>query len=325
MYLVPFLSKQVSDPWSSYDEQNFREHGSYQDSVLYVPSIHAKLRLLEKNIYLCSIKTNDGIYKNFYIYPETRSSFYFSAYIPQIGLVHKLKEANISHHELPENSLFRDLLSSYNDFCSEDGYEICDDISIIDDSLLIKVNSPFSDLLDKYDLGLFNPNIIDQYKELNICYLSILKEYHLLINDDYIKKEFALHRIGKTLIGIGKRLLLFGLFGIAIDEFLDWGDMGNDLTYFNDNNITNNDSYSDSIVDFSNGQNYISFGHAPNDGSYMKTNQDVHVQVAGGNDKGSFDVYLHNGNKYIDFKDQWVKIQGKTRFHLLGNDYIIKG
>lgn len=68
----------------------------------------------------------------------------------------------------------------------------------------------------------------------------------------------------------------------------------------------------------------ISFGHAPNDGSYMKTNQDVNIQVAGGNDKGSYDVYLHNGDKYIDFKDQWVKIQGKTRFHLLGNDYIIK-
>lgn len=68
----------------------------------------------------------------------------------------------------------------------------------------------------------------------------------------------------------------------------------------------------------------VPFGHAPNDGSYTKTNQDVTIQVAGGNDKGSYHVFSHKGEKYIDFKEQWVNIQGKTRFHLLGNDYIIK-
>lgn len=75
--------------------------------------------------------------------------------------------------------------------------------------------------------------------------------------------------------------------------------------------------------ELSNTEYNIPFG-ARNDGSYTKTSQDVNIQCASGANKGSYDVYLHNGQKYIDFQNQWVKIQGKTRFHLNGNDYIIK-
>lgn len=77
---------------------------------------------------------------------------------------------------------------------------------------------------------------------------------------------------------------------------------------------------SDSDTDYSN----VSFGHAPNDGSYTKSNIDVNIQVAGGGDKGSYDVYFHHGDKYIDFQDHWIKIQGKDRFFFNGNTYIIK-
>lgn len=76
----------------------------------------------------------------------------------------------------------------------------------------------------------------------------------------------------------------------------------------------------DSDTDYSN----VSFGHAPNDGTYTKSNIDVNIQVAGGGDKGSYDVYFHHGDKYIDFHDHWIKIQGKDRFFFNGNTYIIK-
>lgn len=108
-------------------------------------------------------------------------------------------------------------------------------------------------------------------------------------------------------------------FGIDVDIDVDV-DSNVDPNY-NFDIATDSPDY---IVNDGQTGNNISFGHAPNDGSYMKTNQDINIQVAGGNDKGSYDVYLHNGDKYIDFKDQWIKIQGKTRFHLNGNDYIIK-
>ena len=82
--------------------------------------------------------------------------------------------------------------------------------------------------------------------------------------------------------------------------------------------------FTDSDFNFDSDFDSITFGHAPNDGSYTDSGKDVNIQVAGGNNKGSYDVYYHHGDKYIDFQNQWVKIQGKTRFHLNGNDYVIK-
>lgn len=60
------------------------------------------------------------------------------------------------------------------------------------------------------------------------------------------------------------------------------------------------------------------------DGTYTKSNIDVNIQVAGGGDKGSYDVYFYHGDKYIGFHDHWIKIQGKDRFLFNGNTYIIK-
>ena len=68
----------------------------------------------------------------------------------------------------------------------------------------------------------------------------------------------------------------------------------------------------------------ISFGHAHNDGTYTNSGKDIALQVAGGNSKGSYDVFYHHGQKYIDFQNQWIKIEGKDRFSLNGNTYIIK-
>lgn len=75
--------------------------------------------------------------------------------------------------------------------------------------------------------------------------------------------------------------------------------------------------------DTSSGQN-VSFGHAPNNGSYLNSGKEVYIQVAGGLNKGSYDVFYHNGQKYIDFNSQWINIEGKDRFFLNGNTYIIK-
>lgn len=100
----------------------------------------------------------------------------------------------------------------------------------------------------------------------------------------------------------------------------------------NDDYINDNSSYDDGYEDYDDYDNgdtvednsNVSFCHAPNDGSYTKTNKDVNIQVAGGNNKGPYDVFLHHGQKYIDFQNQWINIEGKTRFSLNGNSYIIK-
>ena len=333
MNLVPFLSKQVSDPWSVDDEKLFKEHGSYQDDVLYVSSIHAKLRLIEKNMYLCSIKTKKGSYVNFHILPDTRGSFYFLAYIPQIGLVHKLKEAGVSYYELPDNSFFRDLLSSYNKYC-EYGYDIDDDEYITNEHLLIKVNAPFSDFLDKYNLGILNFEIQYQYNILKTYYKDILHDYSSIIHISSIQSKFLKYNISRSLLNLGKRILITNLVGIAIDNIVDWDGFGGTSIDYNadfdsfdfDSDYFDTDGFEGTDVNST--ISSISFqGSTPS----FDTGKDVHVVCDSGKDKGYFDVFLNEGKKYIKIGNgsssdwsNWVLIQGKQRFFWKGNWYIIK-
>lgn len=68
----------------------------------------------------------------------------------------------------------------------------------------------------------------------------------------------------------------------------------------------------------------ITFGHAPNDGTYLHTSDTVNVQCVGGQNKGDFDVYLHDGHKYIDFHDHWIKVSKFGYFSYNGNRYYVK-
>ena len=68
----------------------------------------------------------------------------------------------------------------------------------------------------------------------------------------------------------------------------------------------------------------ITFGHAPNDGTYLKTSSTVNVQCVGGLNKGDFDVYLHDGHKYIDFHNHWIKVSKFGYFSYNGNRYYVE-
>lgn len=63
---------------------------------------------------------------------------------------------------------------------------------------------------------------------------------------------------------------------------------------------------------------------ARNNGSYTRTNKNVMIYTESGHSKGSYTIYLHRGQKYINFKNRWICIQGKQRFACDGNWYIIK-
>lgn len=64
--------------------------------------------------------------------------------------------------------------------------------------------------------------------------------------------------------------------------------------------------------------------HAPNNGTYTRTSSFVTIYTESGHRKGMYSVYLHYGNRYIDFNNTWVCIQGKSRFFYNGNWYVIK-
>lgn len=63
---------------------------------------------------------------------------------------------------------------------------------------------------------------------------------------------------------------------------------------------------------------------ARNDGTYSATNQYVTIYNESGACKGQFRVYLHKGDRYINFQNDWIRIEGKRRFGHNGNWYIIK-
>ena len=69
---------------------------------------------------------------------------------------------------------------------------------------------------------------------------------------------------------------------------------------------------------------FKAYGSAPNKGDYMRTSQSVSIYSESGNYKGSYSVYLHKGQRYIDFNNTWICIQGKQRFSYKGVYYIIK-
>ena len=68
----------------------------------------------------------------------------------------------------------------------------------------------------------------------------------------------------------------------------------------------------------------ITFRGASNNGSYSPTGNSVSIYNENGHHKGTFVVYLHHGNRYIDFNNTWICIQGKSRFGYCGNWYVIK-
>ena len=110
------------------------------------------------------------------------------------------------------------------------------------------------------------------------------------------------------------------LFGLDDDVDLDSESYNDTDNYDCDDDEEYDCNESNEVTDNSN----VSFGHAPNDGTYLNTGKDVNIQCSTGTNKGTFDVFLHNGVKYIDFQNQWIKIDGKQSFFLNGNTYYIK-
>ena len=58
--------------------------------------------------------------------------------------------------------------------------------------------------------------------------------------------------------------------------------------------------------------------------NYTRTNRTVGIVSESGVNHGDFYVYLHDGNDYIKFNGEYVKIQGKQRFIYTGVSYTIR-
>lgn len=115
-------------------------------------------------------------------------------------------------------------------------------------------------------------------------------------------------------------------------DFLDQLDLqGIDLSQYTADEIREaldyalaHDGGSDMDFDSDSQGHEVAFGHAPNDGTYLHTSETVNVQCCGGANKGDFDVFMHKGQKYIDFHNQWIHITKNGYFTYGGNQYYVK-
>ena len=68
---------------------------------------------------------------------------------------------------------------------------------------------------------------------LNLYYSDIQHDYYELIHNSSIQSKLKRHGISQSIIHIGKNLLISGLVGITIDNFVDWGAIGGTTIDFN--------------------------------------------------------------------------------------------
>ena len=71
-------------------------------------------------------------------------------------------------------------------------------------------------------------------------------------------------------------------------------------------------------------EDYFTLCEMTYDGHYSKTSHSVTIYTEAGHCKGTYAIYLHNGDRYIRFFNNWICIQGKHRFFYSGNWYVIR-
>jgi len=238
-------------------------------------------------------------------------------------------------HSLPKFSKFyiepQESIEKY--YCEHPNFPT--DINFIIEDSCIKRFTYFVKSVDQIDFQKEIP-ILVSYAD------NIIKELsHFKISINRLKKK----QVKQSGLNMGlspkldKALLIGGYFvvkaavkiaarsiGTDADINFDFSDSNVEIPDF-DFDITTDADFSNISMDNNEGGDnpyLISFGNAPNNGTYIKSNEDVKITCAGGPEKGTFDVYFHNGSKFIDFQNQWIKINGKNGFYLNGNYYTIR-
>lgn len=245
--MIGFITNTIDNPWTDSDVYEFEENGSQRDPIQYNSYYNWRIKLTDKNMYLCSLKTNNGDYKNIYLFAVRRNLFYFAIFIPQLEILKKFKGNQQIARVLQSLPLTQQCLNSENKEINLE-QEV---LSLDGSCLLVKVNAPIDSFLFPRDKQISNPEIKQKYAFLNNLYFQIEKEYDglLKIIDEYDAKakrifEDIKNRLQRILVRKGVRMgvslalagitgglsvgldALFGLDDVAnINDLLDIADM----------------------------------------------------------------------------------------------------
>lgn len=171
--MISFITNTIDNPWTDNDVRNYEQYGSQRDTVQYNSYYNWRLKLTDKNTFLCSLKTNANEYKNIYLFAVTRRLFYFTIFIPQLEVIKKWNEDEVVRKYLRSLPLTSKCLSSANKEVN-----LNDDVLFLDGScVLIKVNAPVDGFLFPRNKSITNNVIKKQYALLNNLYFQFEREF----------------------------------------------------------------------------------------------------------------------------------------------------
>ena len=250
--MISFITHTIDNPWTDKDVRNYEQYGSQRDAVQYNSYYNWRIKLTDKNMFLCSLKTNDNDYKNIYLFAVTRRLFYFAIFIPELEVIKRWsKEEKQSRKFVDALPLTSQCLSS-----SDKELNLDDEILFLDGScLLVKVNAPVDGFLFPRNKSITNNVIKKQYALLNNLYFQFEREfdglekmihdynekvgkYNTKLRDHYEKierkREEQLEKLKRMLVrkGIRKGVswALAGVTGgasIVVDALFDLEDVAN--------------------------------------------------------------------------------------------------
>ena len=171
--MIGFITSSIDNPWTDSDIRNFERYGSQRDTIQYNSYYNWRIKLTEKNMYLCSLKTNEQDYKNTYLFAVTRRLFYFVIFIPQLEVIKQWSSNSQVKKILSNLPLTSKCLASSNRELKLD-----DEILFLDGNcVLVRVNAPVDAFLFPRSKAITNNIIKKQYALLNNLYFQFEREF----------------------------------------------------------------------------------------------------------------------------------------------------
>lgn len=209
--MIPFMTKGINDPWTDADIRRYEAEGSQRDTVIYNSYYNSRLILTEENIFLCSMKLKNGMYKNFYLVAVTRNLFYFIAFIPEATCLEELKDNEFMKKMFTKLTLHKAFADSTSREIDVNSYTKISDCCTI----MIKVDANIGEFLFPKYKQINNPEIRNKFSVINNLHSRFLKERDALIksiNDYHAKIDERTEKIKSKLTHIVIRKgLLFGV------------------------------------------------------------------------------------------------------------------
>lgn len=239
------MTKGINDPWTDADIRRYEAAGSQRDSVVYNSYYNSRLILTEENIFLCSMKLKNGMYKNFYLVAVTRNLFYFIAFISEATCLEELRDNEFMKKMFTKLTLHKAFADSASREVDVNNYTKISDCCTI----MIKVDANIGEFLFPKYKQINNPEIRKKFTVVNNLHSRFLKErdvliksmdaYNAKIDERQAKVKSKLTKIAirqgllygvPALLGIPPVFDLDGLLGLSdLSNLADLGDISSSI------------------------------------------------------------------------------------------------